>query len=230
MVRYSQEMTNLVYFKIERTDPVITRLRGRRYHRTYGIVLSSFRVVEVLVPLNLHGQIPLDRGKYVYFTKCSNQWTIVRKPYRVCEIHDVECLEKVTSKKSTIPDRLYIRLATWEDIKHYIQWSKIPYLLRENQLRDLYLLVLYYNKGRGIGRYKLDIDLIYVPRNCALKFVETEQNMFIDGIYYSYNTYLVFTNIPYVGLTYSKVVKAIKKVKNCWRTMRSNPNRKTSLN
>ncbi|MEM0038088.1 MAG: hypothetical protein QW772_04100, partial [Zestosphaera sp.] len=101
MVRYSQEMTNLVYFKIERTDPVITRLRGRRYHRTYGIVLSSFRVVEVLVPLNLHGQIPLDRGKYVYFTKCSNQWTIVRKLYRVCEIHDVECLEKVTSKKST---------------------------------------------------------------------------------------------------------------------------------
>gem|GEM_PF-6535201 len=45
MVRYSQEMTNLVYFKIEGTDPAITRLRGRRYHRTYGIVLSSSRVI-----------------------------------------------------------------------------------------------------------------------------------------------------------------------------------------
>ncbi|MEM4047484.1 MAG: hypothetical protein QXI65_07205 [Metallosphaera sp.] len=94
-------------------------IRTRRgiYYRYPGVILSSFRLVDVLASKDLIKYLHKDerKRKFIVVRKCGGNTRVVIKSKdvdKISYIYDVEKLRKLTGKNGTIPERLLKRLRT----------------------------------------------------------------------------------------------------------------------
>ncbi|MEM4863455.1 MAG: hypothetical protein QW706_09810 [Candidatus Nezhaarchaeales archaeon] len=109
-------MRNLTYFEVYGSGREIRTRRGI-YYRYPGVILSSFRLVDVLVSKDLIKYLHKDerKRKFIVVRKCGGNTRVVIKSKdvdKISYIYDVENLKRLTGKNGTIPERLLMRLRT----------------------------------------------------------------------------------------------------------------------
>ncbi|MEM4959637.1 MAG: hypothetical protein QXX12_07210 [Nanopusillaceae archaeon] len=113
---YSRELRNLTYFEVYGSGREIRTRRGI-YYRYPGVVLSGFRMIDVLVSRDLLEYLHKDerKRKFIVVRKCGGNTRVVvrfRDIDKISYIYDLENLKRLTGKNGTIPERLLMRLRT----------------------------------------------------------------------------------------------------------------------
>lgn len=182
-MRYSRELRNIVYFEVYGYNIIISG-RGRRYVKYDGLVLSSFRPIDVLCTEDMDDRLRVERRrKYVLIGRSSSNPSIFLSPSDdIVYIYDRKELERKTGKRYTIPERIRMRISTTSIVdeggfSRYF-WTDIPDIINDYlQGSGVYpvnvVFLLLYTSGReGIGmkmfRLRFDeeerLDLRWVRR------------------------------------------------------------------
>ena len=116
---YSQEMRSILYFEAYGSRREIRTRRGV-YYRYPGIVLSGFRMIDVLVSRDLLEYLHRDERKFIVVRKCGGNTRVVvrfRDIDKIPYIYDKENLKELAGKNGTIPERLLRLLMRLKTLK-----------------------------------------------------------------------------------------------------------------
>jgi len=205
-MRYSREMRKMIYFEAYGFNPVT--YGNRSYVSCHGLVLSSFRPVEVLVPYDLYSELRRARvKKYVVLKSSSNKRVIVSADDRVINIYDRKKLQRYTGKHATVPERVVMRLQTMftkTDRMFFIDWIEVPSFLSGDRL--LILLAIYY-VGSGLG-----MKMFHLDHQDAEKLVR--ELRYIEGLLVDHGEVLVYVPKPVPYIHYNDVRRALVSLKH----------------
>jgi len=196
--RYSRELRNLVYFEVYGSGREIRTRRGI-YYRYPGVILSSFRLVDVLVSKDLLEYLRKDmrKRKFIVVRKCGGNTRVVIKSKdvdKISYIYDVENLKRLTGKSGTIPERLLMRLRTLKN-----GWVTVRSL--ENILQSMNFSVCGVLILQVVGN-QLGMKLYEIDRDGVLRFPWSQlSDRFIvrcdrDGRI----TVVTVSNIPFITM------------------------------
>jgi hypothetical protein len=201
-------MRRMVYFEAYGFNPTI--YANRRYVSCNGLVLSSFRPVEVLIPYNLYTDLRRARvKKYVILKTTSNERVVVSTNDKIVNIYDREKLQRYTGKYATIPERIDMRLRTISgetDRMLFIDWSEVPSFLEASEDRVLILLAMYYVRSR-LGMKMFKFDDYHLVEKLVKKLRYTE------GLLVTHNEAFVYIPQPTPYIHYNDVRRALISLK-----------------
>ena len=150
----------MTYFEAYGYNPAF--YHNKEYVACKGIVLSSFRPVEVLLPSALHEQLrEAVVKKYVVIKSTSNTRVFLARDdiARIACIYDKKKLKRLTGKEATIPERINMRVRTIrkrDDRLLFVDWIEVPSYLY-NSYKKLILLALYYVRRRlGVKMFEVN--------------------------------------------------------------------------
>jgi len=215
---YSRELRNLVYFEVYGSGREIRTGRGV-YYRYPGIVLSGFRIIDVLVSRDLLEYLHRDmrKRKFIVVRKCGGNTRVVIKSKdvdKISYIYDLENLKRLTGKNGTIPERLLMRLKTlkngWvtvrslENILQSMNYSVCGVLILQvvgNQLG----MKLYEIDKSGVHRFPWsqlsDRFIVRYDRNGRITLVTLSNIPFITmrDMFSSLNSYVPHQRYGFLG-------------------------------
>jgi len=205
-VKYSREMRRIIYFEPYGFNPVVYGNRG--YMSCHGLVLSSFRPIEVLVLNNLYMDLRRARvKKFVALKSSSNKRVVIAKDDRIISIYDREKLRRYTGKRATIPERIAMRLQTLfetDSRMFFADWVEVPSFLSEN--KQLILLALYHARS-SIGMKMLYFDDCYLVEELIKKL------SYEKGLLVVHDEALVYVPKPVPYIHYNDVRRALISLK-----------------
>ncbi|MCD6362209.1 MAG: hypothetical protein J7M38_15225 [Armatimonadetes bacterium] len=201
MTFYSRELRNMVYFEVYRFNPSVY---GRRKCVVCeGMVLSSFRPIEVLIPYDIHSI--LRRAvvkKYIALKTTSNKRVTIPGTEKIASIYDRKRLKQLTGKEATIPERISMRIRTLQrasDRMLFAYWNELPSYIYSSEA--LILLALYYVRSRlGMKMFRFE-DLEHVK-----KFVKKVH--YLDGVLINHNDVYVYVPRPVNHVHYNDIRRA----------------------
>ena len=157
---YSRELIKMIYFEAYGYNPVF--YCNKEYVACKGIVLSSFRPVEVLLPPVLYQQLrEAVVKKYMVMKSTSNRRVVIARSdvARISCIYDRKKLKQLTGKEATIPERVAMRVRTIvrrDDRLLHVWWTEVPSFLHDFS-KKLILLALYYVRNHlGIKIFEVN--------------------------------------------------------------------------
>jgi len=191
----------MVYFEVYRFNPSV--YGRRKYVVCEGMVLSSFRHIEVLIPYDIYSI--LRRAvvkKYVALRTTSNKRVTISGTERIASIYDRKRLRQLTGKEATIPERISMRIRTLRRISDrmlFAYWSEVPSYMYSS--RALILLALYYVRSRlGMKMFRFE-DLEQVK-----KFAKKVH--YLDGVLIDHNDIYVYVPRPVNHVHYNDIRRA----------------------
>jgi len=205
-MRYSREMRKMIYFEAYGFNPVA--YGNRSYVSCHGLVLSSFRPVEVLIPYDLYTDLRKTRvKKYVLLKSSSNKRVLVSADDRIINIYDRKRLQRYTGKHATIPERIVMRLQTLfteSDRMFFANWVEVPSFFTEGRL--LILLAIYY------VRSSLGMKMFYFNDHRLVKKL-VRKLRYVEGLLAAHNEALVYVPKPTPYIHYNDVRRSLISLK-----------------
>jgi len=215
-MKYSREMRKIIYFEPYGFNPVV--YGNREYMSCHGLVLSSFRPIEVLVPHNLYTDLRKARvKKFIALKSSSNERVLISRDDRIINIYDREKLLRYTGKHATIPERIVMRLQTLfteTDRMFFADWVEIPSFLSED--KSLTLLAIYY-VGSSLGMKMFYFNDHHLVEKLIRKL------RYVEGLLVVHNEELVYVPKPTPYIHYNDVRRALISLKYSLTTEIPNP-------
>ncbi|BEP18031.1 hypothetical protein PYJP_13830 [Pyrofollis japonicus] len=208
MTVYSRELSRMIYFEAYGYNPA--RYGKSVYSATRGLVLSSLRPVEVLIPEPMYQQLRRTRvKKYTVLRSSSNQRIVLRTRDIVINIYDEYRLRRYTGKSATVPQRIAMRLKTLKrmsDTMFTTRWEDVITYMGEGG--ELLLLALYYNYRRGSLGMKL-----FVFDNPFVVEVFFSKVGYREGVLAIHDNAVVYVPIPYSHVRYNDLRRAFESIR-----------------